>query len=85
MGHTVEDVLRQDGLHVITCLERRSQRTHELTQKAEILDVPTYSTLVTEADLILSIMVPAQAMNAARTVVDALKQTDTTLDSTQIR
>ncbi len=79
MGHTVGDVLCQNGLRVITCLEGRSQRTHDLAQKAGIVDVPTYLQLVTEADLILSIMVPAQAMNAAEAVADALQQTDTTL------
>lgn len=79
MGHTVGDVLCQNGLRVITCLEGRSQRTRDLAQKAGIVDVPTYPQLVTEADLILSIMVPAQAMNAAEAVADALQQTDTTL------
>lgn len=79
MGHTVGDVLRQNGLRVITCLESRSQRTRDLAQKAGIVDVPTYPQLVSEADLILSIMVPAQAMNAAELVADALQQTDTTI------
>lgn len=79
MGHTVGTVLRQNGLRVITCLHGRSQRTRQLAEKAGIVDVPTYPQLVTEADLILSIMVPAQAMSAAKTVADALQQTDTTL------
>jgi len=79
MGHTVGTVLRQNGLRVITCLHGRSQRTRQLAEKAGIVDVPTYLQLVTEADLILSIMVPAQAMSAAKTVADALQQTDTTL------
>ena len=79
MGHTVGGVLRQNGLRVIACLKDRSQRTHELAKKAGIEDVPTYSQLVTEADLILSIMVPAQAMSAASSVAEALQQTDTTL------
>ncbi len=79
MGHTVGTVLRQNGLRVITCLHGRSQRTRQLAEKAGIVDVPTYPQLATEADLILSIMVPAQAMSAAKTVADALQQTDTTL------
>lgn len=79
MGHTVGDVLRQNGLRVITCLEGRSQRTCELAQKAGIVDVLTYPQLVNESDLILSIMVPAQAMNAVAAVAEALQQTDTTL------
>ena len=79
MGHTVGDVLCQNGLRVITCLEGRSQRTCTLAQKAGIVDVPTYPQLVTEADIILSIMVPAQAMSAALAVAEALQQTETNL------
>lgn len=79
MGHTVGNVLRQNGLRVITCLEGRSQRTQQLAEKAGIVDVPTYPQFVTEADLILSIMVPAQAVSAASAVAAALQQTDTTL------
>lgn len=79
MGHTVGDVLRQNGLRVITCLEGRSQRTRELAEKAGIVDVLTYPQFVTEADLIISIMVPAQAMSAASIVAETLQQVDTTL------
>ena len=79
MGHTVGNVLRQNGLQVITCLHGRSQRTRQLAEKASIVYVPTYPEFVTEADLILSIMVPAQAMSAASAVAGALKETDTTL------
>ena len=79
MGHTVGDVLRQNGLQVITCLEGRSQRTSELAQKAGIVDVPTYDQLVIETDIILSIMVPAQARVAAANVAGALQRTDTEL------
>ena len=79
MGHTVGNVLRQNGLRVITCLEGRSQRTRQLAEKADIVDVPTYPQFVTEADLILSIMVPAQAMSAASMVAEALQKVDTTL------
>ena len=82
MGHTVGNVLRENDLRVITCLQERSQRTRELAEKAGIVDVPTYVQLVTEADLILSIMVPAQAMSAASAVAEALQQTNTTLTYT---
>ena len=77
MGHVVGDVLHQNGLSVIACLQGRSQRTRELAQKAGIVDVPTYNQLVIAADIILSIMVPAQAEIAATTIADALKETGT--------
>ncbi|MCY4568630.1 MAG: prephenate dehydrogenase/arogenate dehydrogenase family protein [Candidatus Poribacteria bacterium] len=82
MGHTVGNVLRENGLRVITCLDGRSQRTRQLAEKAGIEDVPTYPQFVTEADLILSIMVPAQAMSAASVVAETLQQVDTTLTYT---
>ena len=82
MGHTVGNVLRENGLRVITCLDGRSQRTRQLAETAGIVDVPTYPEFVTEADLILSIMVPAQAMSAASVVAETLQQVDTTLTYT---
>ena len=82
MGHTVGNVLRENGLRVITCLDGRSQRTRQLAEKAGIVDVPTYPQFVTEADLILSIMVPAQAMSAASVVAETLQHVNTTLTYT---
>jgi len=75
MGHSVGDVLVTNGLRVITCLQGRSQRTRELAAEARIEDVPSYDALVAEADLILSILVPAQAPNAARRVAQAISDT----------
>ena len=75
MGHSVGNVLREHGLRVITCLEGRSERTRTLAAEAGIEEVPTYADLVQGADLLLSILVPAQAPNAAGRVADALAQT----------
>jgi 3-hydroxyisobutyrate dehydrogenase-like beta-hydroxyacid dehydrogenase len=60
---------------VITCLEGRSERTRTLAAEAGIEAVPTYADLVQQADLLLSILVPAQAPNAASRVADALSET----------
>ena len=79
MGHTVGDVLRQNGLRVITCLKGRSQRTQQLSEQAGIVDVGTYREFVTQAELILSIMVPTEAMDAASVIAEALQQADTAL------
>ena len=75
MGHTVGQVLRSNGLRVITCLEARSERTKQLAKRAGIIDVPTYQTFVEESDIILSILVPAQAFSAARIVAQAISET----------
>lgn len=73
MGHAVGQVLVEHGLKVLTCLEGRSQRTRELATKAGIESVPTYGQLVHDTGIILSILVPAEAKNAATTVAQALR------------
>ena len=75
MGHVVGKVLVDHGMSVLTCLEGRSERTRALAQKARIEAVPTYEQLVEDADLVLSILVPAEAENAAGAVAQALKDT----------
>jgi 3-hydroxyisobutyrate dehydrogenase-like beta-hydroxyacid dehydrogenase len=79
MGHTVGQVLGSHGLRVITCLQGRSARTRSLAARARIADVPTYRALVSEADILLSILVPAQAKQAAQAVAQAMSETGTDL------
>jgi 3-hydroxyisobutyrate dehydrogenase-like beta-hydroxyacid dehydrogenase len=75
MGHTVGRVLGSHGLRVITCLQDRSGRTRSLANQAHIADVPSYQALVGEADMILSILVPAHAGQAAQLVAQAISET----------
>jgi 3-hydroxyisobutyrate dehydrogenase-like beta-hydroxyacid dehydrogenase len=75
MGHSVGQTLVEHGMRVITCLAGRSERTRGLAEKAGIEDVPTYEALAREADLVLSIMVPAQAKSAAGKVAQAIAAT----------
>ncbi len=75
MGHSVGNVLREHGVRVIACLEGRSARTRALAEAAQIEEVADYATLVREADLILSILVPAQAQAAADLVSQAIAST----------
>jgi 3-hydroxyisobutyrate dehydrogenase-like beta-hydroxyacid dehydrogenase len=79
MGHAVGKVLIDNGLQVITCLVGRSERTQALAHQAGIRDVGSYPALVEEADLLMSILVPAQAGEAAQQVAAALAETKTTL------
>jgi len=74
MGHIVGQVLRQNGLRVITCLQGRSPRTQQLAKQAGIIDVGTEQVLVQEADIILSILVPAQAKMAAQRIADEIQE-----------
>ena len=75
MGHSVGQVLVDHSLRVITCLQGRSARTRRLAKRAGIEDVPTYEAMVGQADIILSILVPAQAKNAAQRVAQAMAAT----------
>lgn len=75
MGHAVGRVLVENGVKVVTCLEGRSNRTREFAVKAGIEALPTYGQLVGGADIILSILVPAEAKNAATLVSKALEET----------
>jgi 3-hydroxyisobutyrate dehydrogenase-like beta-hydroxyacid dehydrogenase len=79
MGHAVGAMLHHHGLRVITCLEGRSARTRALAQKAGIEAVADEDGLVGEADMLLSILVPAQAENLARRIAAALQRTRSSL------
>lgn len=73
MGHVVGQVLQTHGLRALTCLKGRSQRTQGLAQKAGIGDVSTYEGLVRQSDMILSILVPEEALKTARQVAEAVR------------
>ena len=77
MGHAVGRALGENGYDVITCLAGRSERTRELASKGNMRDVDSYETLVREADIVLSILVPAHATGVATQVADALRTTGT--------
>ena len=76
MGHVVSRVLIDHGLRVVSCLAERSQRIQRLAAKAGVTDLLSYAELVEQADLILSILVPAQAVKAAQRVAEATTQAD---------
>jgi 3-hydroxyisobutyrate dehydrogenase-like beta-hydroxyacid dehydrogenase len=73
MGHAVAKVLRAHGLRVITCLDGRSARTRALAAAAGIEEAGSDAALVAGADLVLSILVPAQALPLAERIAGALR------------
>ena len=75
MGHGVGQALSRSGYDVITCLAGRSQRTRELARVAGFRDMPTLADMVAEADLVLSILVPSEAIGVASSVADAMRET----------
>lgn len=78
MGHAVGRSLRAGGHRVITALDGRSARTRALAEHAQVEDVGSLTDLVTQANLILSIMPPAAASGFAETVAAELRQTGAT-------
>lgn len=75
MGHGVGKVLVDGGYRVITCLAARSERTRELAAKAGMVDTPSLEEMVVQADLVMSILVPSEAVGVARAVADAMRAT----------
>ncbi|MCL0105193.1 DUF1932 domain-containing protein [Dehalococcoidia bacterium] len=78
MGHAVGKVLGENGFDVITCLAGRSERTKELAGEGNFRIVETMDDLVSEADLILSILVPGRAKELANEVSKSLNRTGAT-------
>jgi 3-hydroxyisobutyrate dehydrogenase-like beta-hydroxyacid dehydrogenase len=74
MGHAVATVLCHHGLRVITCLHGRSPRTAALAERAGIESVTDDATLVAEADALLSILVPARALDLAERSAAAVRE-----------
>jgi 3-hydroxyisobutyrate dehydrogenase-like beta-hydroxyacid dehydrogenase len=74
MGHNVGKALKKEGLRVITCLAGRSERTRMLTERAEIEDFPSAEKMIGAADLVLSIMPPSAAIDAAKDIAQAMRQ-----------
>src|SRR5690242_8174485 len=73
MGHGLGRVLAHHGLRVVAALDGRSERTRRLAAEAGIADVGSFARLVGEADLVLSVLVPDQALAAAERVADAIR------------
>jgi 3-hydroxyisobutyrate dehydrogenase-like beta-hydroxyacid dehydrogenase len=79
MGSNVGRVLCQHDYRVITSLEGRSQRTRGLAKKAGMEDVGSLDDVVTQADIILCIIVPSESVSHAWSVARALRRTGASL------
>ena len=73
MGSNVGRSLRKYGLRVVTCLAGRSERSRGLAGDAGFEDLPSLEAVMADADLVLSIMPPANAVDAARAIADAMR------------
>ena len=73
MGHAIGATLRHGGLRVITSLHGRSARTAGLAMQAGIEDAGSDEALVREADVLLSVLVPSEALGLAERLVSAIR------------
>src|SRR5438309_5696312 len=74
MGAGIGAVLHQSGLDVVTCLEGRSQLTRLRAEEAGIRDVANVDDLLGGVDVLLSVLVPAEARSIAETVASSLRR-----------
>ena len=75
MGQALAIQIMAKGLNVYTALEQRSERTRALAREAGLTDVGTIARLVTECDVVLSVINPGAALDFAREVASALRAT----------
>lgn len=73
MGGAVGARLKESGYDLITCLAGRSDFTRRKAEEAGFRDVADMNDLVSQADLILSILDPAKADEIAESVGAAMK------------
>jgi 3-hydroxyisobutyrate dehydrogenase-like beta-hydroxyacid dehydrogenase len=78
MGSGVGRALREHGFEVITSLAGRSERSRGLAAAAGLRDAGCLEDTVRAADLILSILPPAQAVAQANAVAAAMTATGAT-------
>lgn len=78
MGHAIGRALGAADFDVIACLKGRSERTQRLAASAGIREVTDLDTLARQADVILSILVPSEAVVAAENMAEAIRNTGST-------
>lgn len=78
MGHGVGRALREHGHRVLTCLKGRSERTRGLSEQAGLEDCPDLNALVSEADMVFSILPPGRALAQAQAVAQAMTEAGAT-------
>ncbi len=74
MGHAVGRTLLAHGHTIVTCHAGRGQRSRRLAAEAGIGEVADLDTLMNLADLVLSILPPAAAVEAAERAAEAMRR-----------
>jgi 3-hydroxyisobutyrate dehydrogenase-like beta-hydroxyacid dehydrogenase len=71
MGSAVGNALRRGGARVVATVQGRSERTVALARRAELELLPDVAAVVRDADVVLSIVPPAEAEAVAAEVAGA--------------
>lgn len=79
MGGAIAALLKANGARVLTCLEGRSERTRGLAEQAGCDISESLEELVVEADVLISVLVPARAVEVASSVARAIEATGSDL------
>ena len=75
MGSAIGGTLREHGLRVLTSLEGRSERTLALAAAAGFEDGGSLNDLVQQADAVICVLVPSEALGVAQRVAAAVQAT----------
>ena len=72
MGYHWARLLASHGVEVLTCSKGRSEVTCRRAENAGVRSVPSLASLVSQSDLIVSVVIPSAAKRVASKVVKAL-------------
>ena len=75
MGSAIGKVLVDSGFPVRTVLEGRSGLTRTRAQESGMIDAGTLDGLVEASDIVLSVLVPSEAVSVASHVADSMRRT----------
>ena len=76
MGSAIGKFLTGSGFSVATALEGRSELTRIRAQEAGMRDLVSLDHLVADSDLLLSVLVPSEALAMAQRVAESVKRTN---------
>ena len=76
MGSGVGGILKQNGLRVITALNGRSDDSKRRASEQGFEDVGSLDELVIQSDIVLSILVPSEALSFAENIAEVMVRTD---------
>lgn len=75
MGASIGSTLASRGVTVTTCLDGRSLETRARAQQSHMKDVGSLDDFIATSDLVLSVLVPSEALSFAETIAGSIQRT----------